>query len=243
MRLNCKISLIALAVSLMCVSAPISSYAAKYEVVTSTKAMVARDTLQGIDMSSISNSGGASTEMYTADRMNAIVENTDLVSVVKDQDKCQFTSDIEDRARLVKSPVFMYAWGVMLLNGTCVTQDRDLAIGYIRKAADNGYAPAMVRMSQFFERGLYMGKNMNMSEQYMHTAAALDSKTARLGWADMLVRGYGTPALYEEAYGWLYHSEYEDNYSKAKKAYLESQLKKHLPPNVIARNEAFEPDY
>lgn len=67
----------------MCVSAPISSYAAKYEVVTSTKAMVARDTLQGIDMSSISNSGGASTEMYTADRMNAIVENTDLVSVVK----------------------------------------------------------------------------------------------------------------------------------------------------------------
>ena len=107
MRLNCKTSLIALAVSLMCVSAPISSYAAKYEVVTSTKAMVARDTLQGIDMSSISNSGGASTEMYTADRMNAIVENTDLVSVVKDQDKCQFTSDIEDRARLVKSPVFM----------------------------------------------------------------------------------------------------------------------------------------
>ena len=48
MRLNCKISLIALAVSLMCVTAPISSYAAKYEVVTSTKAMVARDTLQEI---------------------------------------------------------------------------------------------------------------------------------------------------------------------------------------------------
>ena len=27
------------------------------------------------------------------------------------------------------------------------------------------------------------------------------------------------------------------------KKYLEEQLKKHIPPNVIARNEAFEPDF
>jgi hypothetical protein len=37
----------------------------------------------------------------------------------------------------------------------------------------------------------------------MHTAAALGSKTARLNWADMLIRGFGSPTLYEEAYGWL----------------------------------------
>ncbi|MGN0894157.1 MAG: tetratricopeptide repeat protein [Succinivibrio sp.] len=243
MKINYKLSLIACAVCLTLASSQLPAYAAKYDVVTSTKSMVAKDTLEGLDLSKIANAGNASTEMYSPDRMNSIIENTDLISVIKDQDRCQFTSDIEDRARLVKSPVFMYAWGIMLLSGTCVREDRDLAIGYIRKAADEGYAPAMVKISQFFERGLYIGRNLTLSEQYMHTAAALGSKTARLGWADMLVRGFGTPSLYEEAYGWLYHSEYEDNYSKAKKAYLQTQLKKHLPPNVIARNEAFEPDY
>ena len=41
--------------------------------------------------------------------------------------------------------------------------------------------------------------------------------------------GFPTPqALYEEAFGWLYHSDFDDDYSKAKKAYLETQLKKVL---------------
>lgn len=62
-------------------------------------------------------------------------------------------------------------------------------------------------------------------------------------WADMLIRGFGSPAMYEEAYGWLYHCDFDDDYSKAKKKYLEEQLKKYLPPNVVARNEAFAPDF
>lgn len=238
-----KLSAIALAICAINLSTDIS-YAAKYDVITSTKAMVAKDTLEGIDMSSIAVADGASLEMYSPDRMNTIIENSDLASVVKKRDKCQFISDIEDRARLVKSPVFMYAWGSLLLDGTCVRKDKELGLGYIRKAADEGYAPAMVRMAQFFERGLFTSKNLTLSEQYMHTAAALGSKTARLNWADMLVRGYGgSPALYEEAFGWLYHSKFFDDYSNAKKAYLEEELKKNLPPNVIARNMAFEPDY
>ncbi|MGN0915156.1 MAG: tetratricopeptide repeat protein [Succinivibrio sp.] len=242
MKISCKLSAVAFAVSFVCFILPFTSSAAKYDVVTSTKAMVARETLQGLDLSSIAKSE-ASVDMYTSDKMNSIIENTDLVSIVRDRDQCQFTADIEDRARLVKSPVFMYAWGTMLLKGVCVRSDRELGLGYIRRAADEGYAPAMVEMAQFFERGLYTSKNLNLSEQYMHTAAALGSKTARLGWADMLVRGFGSPSLYEEAFGWLYHSDYDDDYSKAKKAYLEEELKKHLPPNVIARNEAFEPDF
>src|SRR5574344_386506 len=166
MKSQCKLSTIALALCFAFVSLPFAANATKYDMVTSTKAMVARDSLEALDLSVVADPNGANIEMYSPDKMNSIIENNNLEAIVKNLDKCQFTSDIEDRARLVKSPVFMYAWGVMLLNGTCVTQDRDLAIGYIRKAADNGYAPAMVRMSQFFERGLYMGKNMNMSEQY-----------------------------------------------------------------------------
>lgn len=238
-----KLSAIAIAINLACFSAPLTSHAAKYDMVTSTKAMVARDALQSFDMTSMTNKAkDASTDMYTPDIMNSIIENNKLEYIVLKQDRCQFTADIEDRARLVKSPVFMYAWGQMLLNGICVRAERDLALGYIRRAADDGYAPAMVQMAEYFEKGTFMHKSFSLSEQYMHTAAALGSKTARLNWADMLIRGYGSPSLYEEAYAWLYHSQYEDEYSQMKKIYLESQLKKFLPPNVIARNEAFEPD-
>ncbi len=74
----------------------------------------------------------------------------------------------------------------------------------------------------------------------MHTAAALGSISGRLGWADMLVRGYGSPQLYEEAFSWLYHSEFSDPYSLDKKNYLQAELEKRMPPNVIARNKVFE---
>ena len=239
-----KISAIALALGFTIISYSDAVNAAKYEVMTSTRAMVARDTLSSIDFSGLANSApNASTEMYSPDKMNSIIENSRLTEIVRDQDKCQFTADIEDRARIVKSPVFMYAWGQMLLGGICVREDKELGLGYIRHSADNGYAPAMMQMSVYYERGSGMGKSLNMSEQYMHTAAALGSKTARLNWADMLVRGFGSPNLYEEAYGWLYHCDFDDEYSKAKKLYLQEQLKKFLPPNVVARNEAFAPDF
>ncbi len=243
MKSQCKLSTIALALCFAFVSLPFAANATKYDMVTSTKAMVARDSLEALDLSVVADPNGANIEMYSPDKMNSIIENNNLEAIVKNLDKCQFTSDIEDRARLVKSPVFMYAWGQMLTSGMCVRLDKELGLGYIRMAADEGYAPAMMMMATYYERGIGVSKNMNVSEQYMHTAAALGSKTARLNWADMLIRGYGSPSLYEEAFGWLYHSDFDDDYSKAKKAYLETQLKKHLPPNVIARNEAFEPDY
>ncbi len=240
-----KVSALALCLSLALFSCSSIAADTKYDVVTSTKAMVARDALTSIDFRGLAdnNAPNASTEMYTPDKMNSIIENSRLTAVVRDQDRCQFTADIEDRARIVKSPVFMYAWGQMLISGICVREDRELGLGYIRHSADDGYAPAMMQMSVYYERGAGMGKSLNMSEQYMHTAAALGSKTARLNWADMLIRGFGSPSLYEEAYGWLYHSDFEDEYSKAKKKYLEIQLKKFLPPNVVARNEAFAPDF
>ena len=53
----------------------------------------------------------------------------------------------------------------------------------------------------------------------------------------MLVRGFGTPSMYEEAFGWLYHADYHDEYSKLKQRYLEKELKRRLPPEVIARSQ------
>ena len=66
-----------------------SAQAAKYDVVSSTRAMVAREALQGIDFSGLDTAPGASTEMYSPDKMNSIIENNNLVKIVRNQDRCQ----------------------------------------------------------------------------------------------------------------------------------------------------------
>ena len=43
--------------------------------------------------------------------------------------------------------------------------------------------------------------------------------------------------MYEEAFGWLYHADYHDEYSKLKQRYLEKELERRLPPEVIARSQ------
>ncbi len=185
----------------------------------------------------------AATEVYSSKKLSAIIEDHSLFSVIRDQDRCQFTPDIEDRARLVRIPAFMFAWGDMLINGICVKKDEDLGLSYIKKAAQEAYGPALERMAFYYENGYMVEVDHKLSERYMHTSAVLGSKSGRLGWADMLVRGYGTPAMYEEAFSWLYHANYKDEYSKLKQKYLEEELSKRLPPEVVARNKQVAYEY
>ncbi len=212
-----------------------------YDAVTSSQAMAAREHLDTLKDAEVSD--GTNTEVYTTEQLNRIIEDQMLFSVVRDHDRCQFTPDIEDRARLVKIPAFMFAWGDMLVSGVCVTKDQDLGLTYMKRAAECAYAPALERLAFYYERGYFVPKNRQLSERYMHTSAVLGSKTGRLGWADMLVRGFGTPSMYEEAYSWLYHSNYADEYSRLKQKYLEKELQKRMPPNVVARDQEFAYDY
>ncbi|MBQ9275562.1 MAG: sel1 repeat family protein [Succinivibrio sp.] len=216
---------------------------AQYDIVTSSRAMAARDTLENTLRNQNWNNQDSADEMYTNEQLNRMIEDRLLYSIVRDRDKCQFTPDIEDRARLVGIPVFMYAWGDMLLSGVCVKADSELGLEYLEKAAENAYAPALERLSFYYEKGYLVGRDLDKSERYMHTAAVLGSKTGRLGWADMLVRGFGTPALYEEAFSWLYHSTYNDPYDRFKQQYLQEELEKRMPPNVVARDIAYGFDY
>jgi hypothetical protein len=212
-----------------------------YDAVTSTQAVAAREHLNKLKDTVAPD--GTNTEVYSAEQLNRIIEDRVLFSTVRDHDRCQFTPDIEDRARLVKIPVFMFAWGDMLVNGVCVTKDQDLGLEYMKRAAESAYAPALERLAFYYERGYFLPRNRQLSERYMHTSAVLGSKTGRLGWADMLVRGFGTPSMYEEAYSWLYHSTYTDEYSRLKQKYLEEELQKRMPPNVVARDQEFAYDY
>jgi len=213
----------------------------EYDAVTGAQAMTAHEDLGALKDQI--QEDHTNSEVYTNEQLNRMVEDHRLFEIVRDHDRCQFTPDIEDRARLVKIPVFQFAWGDMLVNGVCVTRDPDLGLSYMKKAAENAYGPPLERLAFYYEQGYLVSRDKALSERYMHTSAILGSKTGRLGWADMLVRGYGSPAMYEEAYSWLYHTRYDDDYSKLKQQYLKEELQKRLPPNVAARDEAFPYDY
>ncbi len=177
----------------------------------------------------------ATVAMYSSEEMNSLVESNSHLSRIKDTDKCQFTPDIEALARKVGVSVFEFVWGDMLLTGTCVQQDVSLGLSYMQKSIDHAYAPAYERLARYYEKGYLVGKDVTKSEIYMKVAASLGSEAGRLGWADMLVRGYGSPSMYEQAYSWLYHSTYSTEYSRSKSEYLKTQLEQKMPANIIAR--------
>ncbi|MCR5085478.1 MAG: flagellar protein MotX [Succinivibrionaceae bacterium] len=210
------------------------------DLITDARALSARDALQY----SLQQYEGETTvvSMYTAEQMNNYIENGEHLSIIRDKDQCQFTPDIEDRARIVAVPAFLYAWADMLITGTCVKKDVPLGLEYLHKAVDQGYAPSLVRMAEYYEKGFYVSRDLRRSEIFMRTAAALGSINGRIGWVDMLLRGYGSPALYEEAYSWLYHARFTDDYRNKKREYLIHELSQRMPPNVLVRAEAYEYD-
>lgn len=212
----------------------------QYDLVTSSQAIAAKENLKVIEDYQFDNNR---VDMYSAEQMNRMIEESKMYQIIRDRDHCQFTPDIEDRARLVSVTPFMYAWGDMLIHGFCVDKDEALGLKYMQKAADKAYAPAMERLAFYYEKGILVNSSIKMSEKYMRAAALLGSKNGRLGWADMLVRGYGSPSFYEEAFSWLYHTVYDDPYSRLKQEYLQKELQKRMPPDVIARDIAYVYDY
>ena len=204
-----------------------------YDKVTDAQALAARKAIE----SSLERyaEDNTSVNVYTVDELNTYVENGIYLKVIHERDKCQFTPDIEDRARIVGMPAFEFVWGDMLIKGICVKQDAELGLDYLQKAVAHAYAPAMMQLADYYERGFLVPQNKDTAISLMRAAAAVGSPHARLAWADMLVRGLGAPAYYEEAFSWLYHSLYLNEYDILKSQYLQSEMKKMMPPNIVAR--------
>lgn len=211
-------------------SAAVSS---TYDRVTDAQALVARKAIEStLEKYKDDNT---SVNVYTVDELNTYVETGVYIQIIRDRDKCQFTPDIEDRARIVGMPAFEFVWGDMLVSGICVQRDTELGLDYLQKSVDHAYAPAMIRLAEYYEQGHLLPRNKDKAVTLMRAAAALGSKTARLQWADMLVRGLGAPAYYEEAFSWLYHSIYFSEYERAKSAFLQREMRKMMPANIVAR--------
>ena len=75
-------------------------------------------------------------------------------------------------------PPFEYAWADMLIHGVCVKQDVNVGLDYLKSAMDHAYAPALMRMSRFYETGFIVRQNRELAMAYMKTAAQLGSSLA-----------------------------------------------------------------
>lgn len=209
---------------------------ASYDLVTDARARAAQNALEN-------NYGAYSvyddeTATYNREQMHQLIESNRHLYVIRNLDLCQFTPDIEDRARRGGIAAFEYAWGDMLISGTCVTRDPKLGLEYFKRSLDHGYAPAFVRMADFYETGFLVPEDPKRAFRYMQAAATMGSALARLNFADMLVRGFADPSYYEQAYSWLYNTNFDDTYQNAKKGYIIYRLEGMMPPNIIARAKA-----
>lgn len=222
-----------------CVNCAWATVSSTYDRVTDAQALVARKAIE----SSLEKykDDNISARVYTVDELNTYVDNGLYVQIIRDRDHCQFTPDIEDRARIVGMPAFEFVWADMLINGYCVQQDIELGIDYLQRSVNHAYPPAMIHAAQYYESGRLLPRDKGKAVSLMRAAAALGSREARMEWVDMLVRGLGAPSYYEEAYSWLYHSIFFKEYEKAKSEYLLAAMRKLMPANIVAR--AMSDDY
>jgi TPR repeat protein len=70
---------------------------------------------------------------------------------------------------------------------------------------------------------------------YLREASAMGNLKARVKLAELLLRDYGSPLDYEDAYRWLYHSVTADTRMHKRIAMLRQGLEQRMPENIIAR--------
>lgn len=231
------LSLLAPALGLAAVCAPVQAATTSFDEITDARAMAAKDVLEySMDLY---QSETEMVRMYTSTEMDDYIEKDTHLGIISKKDQCQFTPDIEDRARIVGMPVFQHAFADMLITGTCVKKDVEQGLMYFNRAIRQGYAPSMVKMAYYYEKGFYVSRDPDRSHMFLKAAVDLGSVSGRLAFADMLIRGYGDPSMYEDAYKYLYHTQFHDLYTREKSRFLMHELQKKMPPNIVARAAAY----
>jgi sodium-type polar flagellar protein MotX len=143
--------------------------------------------------------------VYTVDEINAWVESgTHLKNVAANQ--CQFSQDIQQRAKKNVASSYDFLYAEMLISGVCFGKDVQSGIYYMNKASQKGYPAAMAKLAFYYEIGRYVFQDEDRAVSLMHEAAMTGFVQARIDWVGMLLRGLGSPSDYEEAYGWLHNS-------------------------------------
>ncbi|PKH04986.1 tetratricopeptide repeat protein [Moritella sp. Urea-trap-13] len=181
----------------------------------------------------------SAVELYSDDELNQLIgANTHLQRVRADE--CQLVADIKVRAELVKLPSYQFLWGDMLAWGVCVDKNAELGVYFMRAAASQGQPRALEQLGRYYVQGQFVQQDIDRALPLFEQSAKLGFLPAKIQWAELLVRGYGSPYDYQTAYSYLYNTVTADAKMHEKLARLLAQLENRMPERVViaAKNAA-----
>ncbi len=177
---------------------------------------------------------GEPVPIYSEAELIKLIEENKHLERVK-ADNCQIVEDIVARATRISLPSYEFLYGDMLAWGVCVDQDVELGLYYMENAAHQGLPAALEQLGRYYSRGTLVQQDKERAIPYLREAAAMGNLNARIQLAELLLRDYGSPLDYEDAYRWLYNSVTADQRTHNRIALLRQGLERRMPENIIAR--------
>ncbi|WP_406707697.1 flagellar protein MotX [Vibrio methylphosphonaticus] len=190
--------------------------------------------LLGTLKSAQAESVGAPVPIYSEDQLITLISENRHLARVK-ADNCQLVEDIMARATRINLPSYEFLYGDMLAWGVCVPQDVELGLYYMENAAHQGLPVALEQLGRYYSRGTFVQEDKERAIPYFREAASMGNIDARIQLAELLLRDYGSPRDYEDAYRWLYNSVTPDNLKHKRISMLRRGLESRMPQNIIAR--------
>ncbi len=177
---------------------------------------------------------GEPVPIYTEAELIKLIEENKHLERVK-ADNCQLVEDIVARATRINLPSYEFLYGDMLAWGVCVDQDVELGLYYMENAAHQGLPVALEQLGRYYSHGTLVQQDKERAIPYLREAAAMGNLNARIHLAELLLRDYGSPLDYEDAYRWLYNSVTADKRQHKRISRLRQGLEQRMPQNIIAR--------
>ncbi len=177
---------------------------------------------------------GAPVPIYTEAELITLIERNKHLQRVR-ADNCQLVEDIVARATRISLPSYEFLYGDMLAWGVCVKQDVELGLYYMENAAHQGLPAALEQIGRYYSLGTLVQQDKERAIPYLREAASMGNLNARIHLAELLLRDYGSPLDYEDAYRWLYNSVTADTRQHKRIAILRNGLEQRMPQNIIAR--------
>ncbi len=177
---------------------------------------------------------GEPVPIYSEAELIKLVNENQHLARIK-ADNCQLVEDIVARATRINLPSYEFLYGDMLAWGVCVDQDVELGLYYMENAAHQGLPAALEQLGRYYSRGTLVQQDKERAIPYLREAAAMGNLNARIQLAELLLRDYGSPLDYEDAYRWLYNSVTADQRTHKRISILRRGLEQRMPMNIIAR--------
>nr|WP_235869403.1 tetratricopeptide repeat protein [Veronia nyctiphanis] len=180
---------------------------------------------------------GPAFPVYTETDLMAMFETNTHLKRVK-ADDCQLIEDIVARATKIDLPAYQFLYGDMLAWGVCVDRQVEAGVDFMKKAARQGLPAALEQLGRYYEKGTLVQKDEERAVRYFKEAASLGYIQAKIQLAELLLRDYGSPLDYEDAYRWLNQTATGDKRTHRRVAALMDGLADRMPRNIIARAKA-----